>query len=206
MKAARPATAVRKRPRQQRSRATVDAITQAATYILVESGWEGLTTNAIAERAGVNISSLYQFFPGEEAIVAELQLRHAAESRLKLAEALEQLPGQPSLRDALALLVAAIVDEHRIAPAVHRAIAEELPGSVRHAAPDDVVEEQLLSAFSPFMRNVPNPQLACRIARIAVHAVIHETASRTPAMLDHPGFNEELVALLMPFLQRPAVG
>ncbi|MBB5608817.1 MULTISPECIES: TetR/AcrR family transcriptional regulator [unclassified Janthinobacterium] len=204
MKVVRPATVIRKRPRQERSRATVDAITQAATYILVESGWKGLTTNAIAERAGVNISSLYQFFPGKEAIVAELQLRHAAESRKKLAQALEQLSAQSSLHDALALLVAAIVAEHRIAPAVHRAIAEELPGSVRHAAPDDLVEGQLLLAFGPYMQNVPDPQLACRIARIAAHAVIHETASRTPEVLDQPGFNEEIIALLVSFLQRPA--
>ncbi|MGB8666049.1 MAG: TetR/AcrR family transcriptional regulator, partial [Serratia inhibens] len=67
----------RKRPVQERSRITVDAIVQASAYILNESGWEGLTTNAIAERAGVNISSLYQFFPNKEAIINELQRRHA---------------------------------------------------------------------------------------------------------------------------------
>ncbi|MGC0013988.1 TetR/AcrR family transcriptional regulator, partial [Ralstonia pseudosolanacearum] len=62
MKTARTPVKPRKLPTQERSRATVDAIMQAATYILVKFGWERLTTNAIAERAGVNIGSLYQYF------------------------------------------------------------------------------------------------------------------------------------------------
>ena len=50
----------RKRPRQERSRATVDAIVEAATYILVRAATRSLTTNRWRERAGVNIASLYQ--------------------------------------------------------------------------------------------------------------------------------------------------
>jgi AcrR family transcriptional regulator len=62
----------RKRPRQERSRFTVEAILEAAADILVRDGYETLTTNRIADRAGVNVASLYQYFPGKEAIVAEV--------------------------------------------------------------------------------------------------------------------------------------
>ena len=62
----------RKHPKQERASATVDAILQAATYILIRDGWEGLDTNKIAKRAGVNIASLYQYFPNKQAIVIEL--------------------------------------------------------------------------------------------------------------------------------------
>jgi AcrR family transcriptional regulator len=75
MARSRSAIKPRKIPAQRRSRVTVDAIIQASTYILTEVDWEGLTTNAIAERAGVNIGSLYQYFPNKEAIVAELQVQ-----------------------------------------------------------------------------------------------------------------------------------
>jgi AcrR family transcriptional regulator len=62
----------RKRPRQQRSEATVDAILEAAARILEGAGLNAVTTNAVAEHAGVSIGSLYQYFPGKTALLAEL--------------------------------------------------------------------------------------------------------------------------------------
>lgn len=63
---------MKKEPRQARSRATVKAIVEAGARILVERGYAGLTTNAVADVAGVSIGSVYEFFPGKEAIVARL--------------------------------------------------------------------------------------------------------------------------------------
>jgi len=74
----------RKTPRQERSRSTVEALLEATTDILIRQGYAKLTTNRIAERAGVNIASLYQYFPGKEAIVAELRRRHGADQRAVL--------------------------------------------------------------------------------------------------------------------------
>ncbi len=198
-------TKPRKTPRQERSRATVDAIMQAATYILVKFGWQRLTTNAVAERAGVNIGSLYQYFPNKEAIVAELQRRHVVLTRQKVVEALPQLSMQPSLREALALLVRAMVDEHRVAPAVHRAIDDELPRSVRvPSRDDDRAGEEALQVLQSFMKNVPDPRFALQLARIAAHAVIHEAASHQPELFDRPDFVDEVVALLEGYFDRPA--
>ncbi|MBB3643047.1 MULTISPECIES: TetR/AcrR family transcriptional regulator [unclassified Variovorax] len=203
MRAARKATEPRKLPRQQRSHLTVDAITQAAAYILVNFGWERLTTNAVAERAGVNISSLYQYFPNKEAIVAELQRRHILQTQSKLAQALVQLPAQRTLREALVLLVQAMVDEHRIAPAVHRAIADELPRSVRCEIDNEDRVEQLRKALEPYARHVPDLRVAIRIGLVAAHAVIHEATSHDPAVLERPQFVDEVVALLYGYLRRP---
>lgn len=52
----------RRDPAQERSRQTVDAIVEAAGRLLVEHGRLGVTTNAVAERAGVSIGSLYQYY------------------------------------------------------------------------------------------------------------------------------------------------
>ncbi|MFS2162886.1 TetR/AcrR family transcriptional regulator [Variovorax sp. Varisp62] len=203
MKTKKPSVTPRKTPRQERSRATVDAITQAATYILVKRGWDKLSTNAIAERAGVNISSLYQYFPNKEAIVAELERRHVAQARQTLANALSQLPVQRSLRDALGVLVQSMVDEHKIAPAVHRAIAEELPRSVRCVRRDgSPVDQRLLQALRPYMKNVPDPEFALQIGLVAAHAVIHENASHRPEVLARADFVQEIVALLEGYLAR----
>lgn len=62
----------RKKPRQGRAQATVTAILEASAHILVEHGHGALNTNQIAERAGVSIGSLYQYFPNKEAVMTEL--------------------------------------------------------------------------------------------------------------------------------------
>jgi len=62
----------RKIPRQGRSRATVDAILDACAEGLTSKGYEPLTTNAISERAGVSIGTLYEYFPNRESIAAAL--------------------------------------------------------------------------------------------------------------------------------------
>ncbi len=67
----------RKLPRQARSQATHAAILEACARILATRGYSTLTTNRVAQRAGVGIGTLYEFFPNRESIVLAL-----AEERL----------------------------------------------------------------------------------------------------------------------------
>ncbi|MFA5964605.1 MAG: TetR/AcrR family transcriptional regulator [Sphingomonas sp.] len=62
----------RKQPTQDRAKVTSDAILEAAEIILLADGYEKANTNYIAERAGVSIGSLYQYFPNKESIVSAL--------------------------------------------------------------------------------------------------------------------------------------
>lgn len=78
----------RKRPRQARAEATVAAVIEAGARILEEGGLEGFNTNAVARRAGVSVGSLYQYFPGKDAIMAALIRREAAAFDKALTEAL----------------------------------------------------------------------------------------------------------------------
>lgn len=63
----------RKRPKQARSNELVSAILQAATQVLEQEGAARFTTARVAERAGVSIGSLYQYFPNKAAILFRLQ-------------------------------------------------------------------------------------------------------------------------------------
>lgn len=64
--------AKRKEPRQKRSQTTVESIKQAAVLLMKEEGIRAVGTDRIAERAGVSIGSLYQYFPNREAILAAI--------------------------------------------------------------------------------------------------------------------------------------
>lgn len=62
----------RKEPMQKRSIELRDAILKAATYVLKKEGPLGFTTNKVADRAGVNIASLYAYYPNKESILFHL--------------------------------------------------------------------------------------------------------------------------------------
>ena len=71
----------RRRPRQARARATWDAIVEAAAQVLERDGLGGFNTSRVAERAGVSIGTLYQYFPDKQAILlaaAEREVSGAA--------------------------------------------------------------------------------------------------------------------------------
>jgi AcrR family transcriptional regulator len=68
-----PQISSRKQPQQARSTALVAAILQAATQVLAKEGAHRFTTARVAEKAGVSVGSVYQYFPNKAAILFRLQ-------------------------------------------------------------------------------------------------------------------------------------
>lgn len=66
----------RKIPVQSRSEATVDAICEGAIQVLVEAGPRHLTTTRVAERAGVSVGTLYQYFANIDGLMAAILEHH----------------------------------------------------------------------------------------------------------------------------------
>ena len=93
-----------RKPRQERSRRKVELMLEAATRILEKDGMDGLTTNAIAAKAGVSIGTLYQFFPNKAAILDGL-----AEHELKALGLRVMTVMQDARLDTTQARVAAIV-------------------------------------------------------------------------------------------------
>ncbi|WP_211240691.1 TetR/AcrR family transcriptional regulator [Hamadaea tsunoensis] len=77
---------LRRVPVQGRSVARVQRMLDACAELIDEVGYEGLTTTLLAERAGVAIGSVYQFFPDKRAIVQALTLRNVEAYLARLAE------------------------------------------------------------------------------------------------------------------------
>jgi AcrR family transcriptional regulator len=141
---------LRRAPLQSRGQATFDHILDATSQLLDRLGLEGVNTNTIAKAAGVNIATLYQYFPNKRAVMLALFQRQA-ERRMGTAQTLlagiGRSPDWPARIDAFvdgmarlraelpgtaALMQAMRVDpelrEHnlRVGDAASAALAEEL--------------------------------------------------------------------------------
>jgi AcrR family transcriptional regulator len=124
--ARRPLTTPRKEASQERSRATVDALVEATARILVREGFDKASTNHIAEVAGVSVGSLYQYFPGKEALVAAVIERHNQQIMLTVQAELADIATHP-LAQGVRKLVDVAVKAHKVDPRLHRVLAEQIP-------------------------------------------------------------------------------
>jgi AcrR family transcriptional regulator len=109
----------RKQPRQARAAATVAAVVEASARILEEGGLGAFNTNAVAARAGVSIGSLYQYFPGKDAILASLVRREAEAFDVALTEAVART-GDLGTSSAVALLAQVAVAHQASRPRLSR--------------------------------------------------------------------------------------
>lgn len=124
--ARRPQTSPRKVASQERSRATVNALLDATARILVKEGFDKASTNHIAEVAGVSVGSLYQYFPGKEALVAAVIERHNRQIGEMVRGELGKL-ASCSLAEGVRKLVAVAIRAHALDPKLHRVLAEQIP-------------------------------------------------------------------------------
>lgn len=124
--ARRVRTSPRKRPRQDRSKATVDAILEATAQVLVQDGYDKTSTNRVAERAGVSVGSVYQYFPSKEALVGELVDRYSREIMELLIRELVELGDRPPAVVA-PRLVETMVRLKQQDPRLARVLREQIP-------------------------------------------------------------------------------
>jgi AcrR family transcriptional regulator len=196
----------RKEPSQPRSIATVEAVMRATAHILEHEGFDALSTNRVARKAGVSIGSLYQYFPNKESLITELAERHSKEVLARLTEAFVGL-GDASLEDAVRILIRGNVDAHTKTVALHRILSDEV-GRPAHAK--DSIEihgaamvRAVLDRHRERLR-VKDIALAAYLLSHAVESVVHAVVlgTRSPASVDV--VVEELAAMVIRYLVDPA--
>jgi AcrR family transcriptional regulator len=177
--------APRKLPKQPRSAATVDAILEAAAQVFERHGYAAGTTNRIAERAGVSIGSLYQYFPNKDAILVALVRRHLAEGATTLWPHVERLRSRERLDKVIGDVVGAMVSLHAGAPRLHRVLFEETPLPRTLRAELDAMEDALIEVVAGSLAQAPeiastDPQMAARMIVSGIEGLTHRLVLRPP--------------------------
>ncbi|MBZ9650264.1 TetR/AcrR family transcriptional regulator [Sphingobium sp. 3R8] len=201
----------RKLPRQTRARATVLSILQATAHILIRDGYQGLNTNRVAERAGVSIGSLYQYFPQKEALVAALLQEHADANYHAIRAALEQTGSGATLRGAIATAVEQIVDVHAADPAVQRVLTSGIP-AMELKAWEDAMRARiyslglaLLQPHRASMRSTLDLGSALTIIHSMSRAIIDDAVLNDHEKLRSPKLKEEITAAVYAYLADQSV-
>lgn len=196
----------RKRPVQARSRQTVEAILEAAAQVLEVRGYAAATTDRIAERAGVSVGTLYQYFPNKDAILLALAFCHAAEGArelLPLARELHEAP--PPIEDGLRRLVRIGVASHRRAH-LHRVLFAEapFPPAVRQGM--EQADALLARGLARYLERAPgarapDPLLAAHLVIDALAGLLHGFVLDPPEGYDEAACEAEVVRMLAAYLQ-----
>ncbi|WP_436534012.1 TetR/AcrR family transcriptional regulator [Actinoplanes sp. HUAS TT8] len=195
----------RKTPRQIRAELTRQRILAAAAHVFTEHGYAAGTTNRIAERAGVSIGSLYQYFPGKDAILVALVTDHLARETPDLDE-LAALP----LADAVRALVHAAVHNHNDDPELLSVMMQQ---AIRWPEVMPLMAEQQrdrATEIRSFLDRHPQVDVAdtTTAANLVVTTVgvVAHWLTAAPAALDPKSLEDEMTAMLTRYLTGSADG
>ena len=199
----------RKKPRQERAKVTMEALLEAAAQVLVSSGYEATTTKSVAERAGVSIGSLYQYFPHKEALVTALFERMSRQVVEVLSHSLR--PGEGlTLEERTRELMRGLVEAYAVNPRLQQVLLQQVPrmGLLNGLQEVQVRLESLVrGSLSRNLAHVRprNLELAVFLLLRAVRGAIWATLTERPELVREPEFVEELSALALGYL-RPTAG
>jgi len=206
--ARKPLTKPRKHATQGRSRATVDALIEATARILVTDGFDKASTNRIAEKAGVSVGSLYQYFPGKEALFTAVMKRHSQELMQVVRSALAEAEALP-MEQAVRTIVAAAIEAHRIDPKLHRVLAEQISrtGRLENAG---VLDGETYALFRTLLEGRCNEfrpvdlELAAFVCVTSIEALTHTAVVHHSESLSDEAFGaliDEATRLVVRYLQ-----
>lgn len=187
----------RKKPVQGRSQATVEAIYDAALQVLTKGGMAGLTTTAIAARAGVSVGTLYQYFPDKESVLTALWVRFVSCAKAAVAEAHDVVRGKPP-EVALELLVEGLIDFKRDNLELILALREPMATFQGEAYVRTRVE-----AMVALVSSVVKDPYRARVLTAALDGVLMSTIDHEPELLRTAKFRAELTRLALGYAHGP---
>ena len=202
---ARIRTVPRKAPTQKRSRATVDAIVDATARVLVRDGYDALSTNRVAQEAGVSVGSLYQYFPGKEALVAAVMERHASRMQENIAQRMTSAPPAATAEEVATEMIRAMLVAQQAEPRLHRALVEQVPriGALRRLHELFSNYERLVEAWleeNGDRIEVKDAKMAAFVLVAAVEGLVNRATLDRPDLVASGRLEEQILRLVLAYV------
>ncbi len=193
----------RKAPSQARAQHTVAAILEAALQVLVTTGAEGLTTTRVAERAGVSVGTLYQYFPDKRALVVALRVRYVdglVEHVGAAMRAAAGLPPEAAFRPVITALLTFKRENLQLSRAVRAAGGDFTQPEMIRAVGARLVQvtQAFVEAAAP---GRAHPELVARVLVGAIEGALSVAVDESPELLASDAFAEELMRLAGGYLK-----
>ncbi len=195
----------RRRPKQKRSRETVEAILQGAIRVMERGGFEAFNVHAIAKEAEVNVATLYSYFANKHKLLETLTQNQLNERIAMLEDAFAKAKAAP---DWISSICDSIIDLARLRANQAGSVALR---QALHASPQLWELDQDGNRIAARMvadlleqRATPcpaNPKLRGRIIAEYVTAIL-DMKAQFPVQ-SHAEFDQEMVALLRVHLSMP---
>ncbi len=195
----------RKLPMQERSRQTVAAILEATAQVLMKHGYDRTTTNHVAEKAGVSIGSLYEYFPNKEALVATLVSAHVNELVERVDNVLLDQDDETP-RSFVAALLRAGLDAHRVNPQLHKVLMEQVPHiGVLDTKLDisTLLQRKIEAELQRRAPHLPTPQarMTAFVLETCIEALTHRSIVEEPEWFESGELEAEALRLLEPYFK-----
>jgi AcrR family transcriptional regulator len=201
--------ASRKEPKQARSNQLVEAVLDAAVQVLTKEGAQRFTTARVAERAGVSVGSLYQYFPNKAAILFRLQSDEWQRTSTMLRTIFENTGIPPLVR--LRRVVHAFLHSECEEAAIRTALSDAAP--LYRDAPEAIYERaENAGIYDAFLKEtLPGcDQAARQLAGALIKTTLSgvgESFSQTPRTAEEiAAWSEALADMLCGYLERLAAG
>lgn len=172
----------RREPKQQRSRQTVEAVLEAVQRVLRRQGAEAITTNRVAEAAGVSIGSLYQYFPDKQALFMALHDRHVDRVRYVIERTMTDCT-LASLPEFTSELVERLANVHSEDAELHEIISVAVPrGADGFKSALQATFEQVISTTKQDRYTSEEAERMLFVLPQMVEALVHGVAHQKQAI------------------------
>jgi AcrR family transcriptional regulator len=182
--------------------ATVDAVLDAVIRLLKREGFNALTTNRIAEVAGVSIGSVYQYFSDKSAIFAALHQRHIEQIDRLITKTLVERAASP-LDELITAVMESMIDAHTADPELYTLLATEVPR--RPGCAQDFatrlhgVFRLAFSSKAPQLRRGDLDRVVFVVGSM-VDSLSHAAALRRPPEISLPQAKSEAIKAVLAYL------
>ncbi len=196
-----------KAPTQARAKATVEAIVEATGEVFSREGFRKTTTARVAERAGVSVGSLYQYFPDKQALIGAFFERRLAED-IELMERVTARAEGASGVMLLRIITEEMVALYRRDRALYTSVVEILPMAeqtpeLREGLARAVAITALHLRAHPELHRGRDPELLAIITVHSLRSALFRIVELAPEKLDDPALSEILIGGMLGALGLP---